>query len=269
MIIDTTLFNNEFDMLDIRLALTENWVDHWIICEGNRTLSGHLKPFYLRENINRYQQYQDRLTVISLDIPDHWTNWDIENGQRAALLQGYQHCSDEDIIMHSDLDEILNSDCIPLLLRHLDIHDRPVSCSLDFYLYRFDLKVDRKWKGNVISKKRHAQDPCTLYKGKNAGVGHAQKRKDRSHCISFDQQVGWHWGWIGNDQTILNKVSSCIETQNRDAEELLKNLRLGDTATAINHKCTTRLVVDLQYPPRVFDVIRCYPYWVQNVQATA
>jgi mannose-6-phosphate isomerase-like protein (cupin superfamily) len=34
MIVDTFMFNNEFDMLDIRLAITEHYVDRWIILEG-------------------------------------------------------------------------------------------------------------------------------------------------------------------------------------------------------------------------------------------
>ena len=108
MIIDTTLFNDEFDMLDIRLALTQTWVDRWIICEGNRTLSGRPKPYHLSNNLARYAQYQDRLQVICLDIPETWSNWDIENGQRAAIRDAYQDCAQDDVIVHSDLDEILN-----------------------------------------------------------------------------------------------------------------------------------------------------------------
>ena len=57
MIIDTTLFNNEFDMLDIRLELTKHYVDQWIVCEGNRTMSGRPKPFYLSDNIERYSHW--------------------------------------------------------------------------------------------------------------------------------------------------------------------------------------------------------------------
>ena len=40
MIVDTTLFNDEFDMLDIHLAITNHYVDRWIILEGNKTWSG-------------------------------------------------------------------------------------------------------------------------------------------------------------------------------------------------------------------------------------
>ena len=47
MIIDTTLFNNEFDMLDIHLSISENYVDRWIILEANKTLNG-------RDNLTTY-----------------------------------------------------------------------------------------------------------------------------------------------------------------------------------------------------------------------
>jgi len=265
MIIDTTLFNNEFDMLDIRLALTESWVDHWIICEGNRTMSGQPKPYHLSDNIDRYAEYRDRLTVLKLDIPESWTNWDIENGQRAYIRQGYDHmASQDDIIIHSDLDEILNPDTVPDILTMLDTEDRPISCGLDMYLYRFDQRLERGWKGHVVARRRHFQDPCTLYKGPAAGVGHAQKKKTRHHCAGFPRHAGWHWGWMGSDDIIRSKVKSCIESQHRDADEIVTLLSQGDTASAINQKCRTFHEPNPGYPESVMAVITRYPWWTHN-----
>jgi len=259
MIIDTTLFNNEFDMLDIRLELTKHYVDRWVICEGNRTMSGRPKPFYLSDNMARYSHWGDRLRVVRLDIPETWTNWDIENGQRSALLEGYQDCSDDDIVMHSDLDEIINPELWPEILQTVNTADQPVTCTLDMYIYRWDQQVDRKWTGNVVAKKHMFADPCKLYKGLQSGVGHAQKKKDRSHCVQFPKTAGWHWGWIGNDDIIKSKAWSCIETQHRDADEMLETFKRLD-GTAINHKTATHQV-DPQYPPLVDAVLRQYPYW--------
>jgi beta-1,4-mannosyl-glycoprotein beta-1,4-N-acetylglucosaminyltransferase len=267
MIIDTTLFNDEFDMLDIRLALTESWADRWIICEGNRTLSGHPKPYHLSDNLTRYDRYIDRMHIVKLDIPESWTNWDIENGQRAAIRDAYHDSADDDVIMHSDLDEILNPDRVPQILAYLDQHDQPVSCVLDFYLYRFDQRVDRGWKGTVVAKKRHFRDPAALYKGFDAGVGRARKRKNRDHCVAFPHRAGWHWGWMGDDQRILNKVRSCIETQFRDADTMLADFKRGDTTAAINYKCRTYHVTDPGYPDSVMQILRQYPYWTIHAQA--
>lgn len=264
MIIDTTLFNDEFDMLDIRLALTESYVDRWVICEGSRTISGSPKPWHLSNNMDRYAKWGDRIKVVRLDVPESWSNWDTENGQRAALLSGYNDCNDDDIVMHSDLDEILNPELWPDIVKLLLTANQPVTCSLDMYIWRFDQRVDRKWNGNVVAQKHMFQDPCKLYKGLGAGVGHAQKKKDRSHCVPFAQTAGWHWGWMGNDQRIRNKVISCIESQHRDPEQVLGALKNLDPASAINHKTATRLV-DPQYPAQVDQVLRQYPYWTNAV----
>lgn len=260
MIIDTTLFNNEFDMLYIRMALTESWVDRWVICEGNRTLSGIPKPYRLTENLDRYQRWGDRLRVITLDVPDTWSNWDIENGQRAALVPGYLDADDNDIVMHSDLDEILDPTRIHDVLAQLERADRAVSCSLEMYMRRFDQKIDRNWAGNVVAKKRHFQDPCKLYKGINAGIGTPQKKKDRSHCARTEGNVGWHWGWMGDESTVKTKVVSCIETQHRNVDEVYKNFENNRADLAINHKCVTDLV-ETDYPPEVMTVIKKYPWW--------
>jgi hypothetical protein len=90
-------------------------------------------------------------------------------------------------------------------------------------------------------------------------VGHAQKKKDRSHCVLFPKTAGWHWGWIGNDDIIKSKAWSCIETQHRDADEMLETFKRLD-GTAINHKTATHQV-DTQYPALVDAVLRQYPYW--------
>jgi hypothetical protein len=261
MIVDTFLFNDEFDMLDIRLVLTQDWVDRWVVCEANRTMSGKHKPYHLSENIDRYLHLKDRLRVIKLDVPESWTNWDIENGQRAALLKGYSDCQADDIIMHSDLDEILDPRRVPYIMTMLEQRDRPISCVLDMYINRFDQKLDRRWKGNVVARKRMFRDPCELYKGPGSGVGHARKKKDRSLCDTFPGVAGWHWGWMGSTDVLKNKVVSCIESQNRDVEQVLASLDQYDYQSAVNHKCSTVYTPDPDYPESVLEVIKRYPWW--------
>jgi len=263
VIVDTFLFNNEFDMLDLRIELTKSWVDRWVVCEGNRTLSGKPKSYHLSNNLERYAHLGDRLRVVTLDIPETWSNWDIENGQRAALLPGYSDCDDNDIVMHSDLDEILDPTCVDSILAQLEQADQPVSCSLEMYMYRLDQRIDRAWNGTVVAKKRHFLDPCKLYKGIRAGAGTAQKKKDRSHCVFTTGTVGWHWGWMGDEQTVKNKVMSCIETQHRNVDEVYDHFAQGRTDLAINHKCATTLV-DPQYPESVMAVLKKYPWWTQS-----
>ena len=261
MIIDTILFNNEFDMLDIRLALTESYVDKWVICEANKTMNRRPKPLYLTENIGRYDYWGDRLHVVQLEVPESWDMWDIENGQREVLIEGYRDAADDDIIMHSDLDEMLNPDLWPEIVNYLNEHNCPVSCNLDMFVYKFDQKLERKWTGNVVAKKRMFENPCTLYKGLGSGAGHAQKKKNRDHCVRFPKTAGWHWNWMGNDEQIKTKAQSVIEHRNRNSDEVLQQFKQGRPDLAINHKSETTYTADPGYPESVQRVIRQYPWW--------
>jgi beta-1,4-mannosyl-glycoprotein beta-1,4-N-acetylglucosaminyltransferase len=255
MIIDTFMFNDEFDMLDIRLALTESYVDKWIILEGNKTWSGIPKSFKLRENFKKYQdKYGSRIHLISLDIPEGYKDWKCENYSRASLQLGIKLCDANDIRIHSELDEILNPEYVPSILELLEKENKPVACDLDIFFYKFDQKAARTWSGNVIAKKHMFQDPQQLYKGDQP------KKKNRNHCVRHPGIVGYHWTWMGDDERIKTKVISNIELQYRNPAEVLSALKEQDTKKAINHKCETTFV-NYNYPESVLTVIKQYPYW--------
>jgi len=255
MIIGTLLFNNEFDMLDIHLAITGHYVDRWVILEASRTFSGIPKPYYLTDNIDRYSHYGDRIQIVTLELTADQTNLVCETMMRQAIAPALANCDPDDVVVHGDLDEILNPECWKEITDFMDQHNQPVSCGLDMYMYKFDQRAERGWQGPVVARRRMFDTPHELYKGNSI------KRKDRSHCVGFRTHVGWHWTWMGSDDLIRNKVVSCIETQHRDPEEMLQAFKRKDTISAINHKCTTH-VVDVQYPAVVQAILKKYPsYW--------
>lgn len=261
MIVDTFLFNDEFEMLDVRLGITEQYVDKWIILEGNKTWSGQEKPYILKNNFKKVSKYADRIDLITLDIPDDLTlqhrhkHWYIENYSRASLQMGIDKLDKDDIVIHSDLDEIINPEVFPAVLDTLNKENKPVSCTIDLFFYAFNLQAYRSWQGNIVAKKHMFSDPHQLYRGDQ------HKKKDRRHCVYHPGIAGYHWTWIGNDHRIQNKASSCIETAHRDSKQILNDLINLDTQTAINHKCKTRKV-DYDYPQSVLKVINQSPYWV-------
>ena len=256
MIIDTSLFNNEFDMLDIHLAITEQYVDRWVIVEASRTFSGIPKPYNLTDNLDRFQQrYGNRLRVVTLELAADQINWVCENMMRRAIAPALADCDPEDIVIHGDLDEIINPECWADIVAAMDQHDRPVGCGFEMYMYKVDQRADRGWQGSAVARRRMFDTPHELYKGNSS------KRKIRDHCIGLPRPVGWHWTWMGSDDSIRNKVLSCIETQHRDPEQILTAFKQRDTQAAINHKCATQ-VIDIRYPDQVQVILKRYPeYW--------
>lgn len=255
MIVDTFLFNDEFDILDIRLEITKNYVDKWIVLEGNKTWSGTPKPYNLKQRIDEYnKKYNNRIELITLDIPEGYVNWKCENFSRESIQQGINKLNDNDVIIHSDIDEFLNPEQIPNILNFLEEQQKPVNCIIEMYIYHFNLKTERHWQGPMVAKKHMFKNPQQLYRGPNP------KKKDRSHSVRHPGEVGWHWTWVGDDKRIKNKVVSCIETQTWDPEKVLSSFHKKDTASAINHKCASSKV-EVDYPKVVMDVITKYPYW--------
>lgn len=258
MIIDTFLFNDEFDMLDIHLDITKNYVDKWIVLEASRTFSGLLKPYNLTNNLDRYKKILgDKLEVITLELTEDQTNLICETMMRKGFKSALEKYQDSDIIIHGDLDEIIDPEKWNSILNLMDEYNKPVSCSFDMYMYRLDQKADRGWRGSVVAKKFMFETPHDLYKGRIEVV----KRKFRDHCVSLKTPVGWHWTWMGSDELIKNKVVSCIESQHRDPEQVLSSFKKVDTKSAINHKCDSK-IINPEYPQIVFDILKKYPsYW--------
>jgi beta-1,4-mannosyl-glycoprotein beta-1,4-N-acetylglucosaminyltransferase len=258
MIIDTTLFNNEFDMLDIHLAITSNYVDRWIILEASRTFSGLEKPYYLTERLAEYRAcWGDRIETVCLPLSESETNLVCETRMRQGFRQSLAHCDPNDIVIHGDLDEIINPESWNQILALMDQHDQAVTCGMEMFFYRLDQQAGRNWKGSVVARRRMFDTPHELYKGQNV------KRKDRSHCVGLKQPVGWHWTWMGSDEAIRHKVRACIESQHRDPDQVLRAFQDLDTVSAINHKCASQ-VVSTQYPHSVQQVLRQYPYLWHN-----
>ena len=50
MIYSCTMFFNEFDLLDLKIAEELDQVDQMIIVESNQTFRGNEKPLYLKDN---------------------------------------------------------------------------------------------------------------------------------------------------------------------------------------------------------------------------
>lgn len=253
--VDTFLFNNEFEMLDIRLSIMDSYTDLWVIAEGNRTLTGIEKPYYLSDNLDYYRcRYGDRFRIIQVDLHEIDLPWDRSTHSRRMIQQGLIDLEYDAIVSHSDLDEVINPEKLLDIVSYVTKKGAPVSCNLQMYVGQFDRFCPRIWAGNVVARKDMFGDPNYLYKGAST------KRKRRQHCVVFPDIAGWHWTWIGNDEVIKKKTQSTIAPYGRDPDQVLKDLRNNKTHRAVNHKIYT-VLHDPEYPEPVNDILNLYPYW--------
>ena len=116
---DVFLFNNEFDVLEIRLNELSPIVDRFVIAESPVTHSGKEKPLHFSENRERFASFADRIdhvvTKLPLAAPDEQNlskrererrSFNREHTQRNGLFEALSGLADDDVILLSDVDEI-------------------------------------------------------------------------------------------------------------------------------------------------------------------
>jgi hypothetical protein len=64
-IYDCFLFNNELELLRLRLSELYSCVDYFVICECAVTFSGVKKPLYYLENKILFESFQDKIKGTS------------------------------------------------------------------------------------------------------------------------------------------------------------------------------------------------------------
>lgn len=118
MIIDTFIFNNDFNALKIRLDELSPIVDLFIISESAFSHSGFSKPTYLAEKREFLDSYPNQFHLIS-DTRKHLTSnprirEQIQRQNISKVLRKMD-LTKSDLIIHSDCDEIPSAKVIASL----------------------------------------------------------------------------------------------------------------------------------------------------------
>lgn len=124
MIYDTFPFFNELELLEVRLHELDPVVDRFVLAEATRTHSNKPKPLHFQENRSRFERFLPKIThVIVDDMPDTSDAWSLERHQRSAVGRGLGQCRPDDLILHSDVDEIPRAAAVAALSRRMVFRD--------------------------------------------------------------------------------------------------------------------------------------------------
>jgi hypothetical protein len=111
--IDTFPFHDELDMLECRLTEIFDAVDFVIAVEADVTHQDNPKPYYLTENLQRFDAFRDKLIVVRAtglptiaDDPDPWARELAQREHVATGLAQIGNVTNHDIILHGDVDAL-------------------------------------------------------------------------------------------------------------------------------------------------------------------
>ena len=204
MVYDCFQFFNELDMLKIRLHVMSPIVDKFVISEATETFSGLKKPLYYEENKEMFAEFADKIIhVVVDDTPEGFTH-DRDTFQKNAVTRGLKDCTDDDIIIFSDLDEIPNPKKIKEILQDFKedkiyhfaqrlfycyLNMEEVSGNLLSYAGEFEGVERKKWIGTKMCSYK-------LLREQNMQLGELRFPERKEIGIRVEDG-GWHFGYMG------------------------------------------------------------------------
>uniref|UniRef100_A0A0D9YUF2 Beta-1,4-mannosyl-glycoprotein 4-beta-N-acetylglucosaminyltransferase n=1 Tax=Oryza glumipatula TaxID=40148 RepID=A0A0D9YUF2_9ORYZ len=152
-VFDAVLFSNELDILDIRWHELSPYVSEFVLLESNSTFTGLKKDLHFKENRQRFEFAESRLTygMIGGRFVKGENPFVEESYQRVALDQLIKIAgiTDDDLLIMSDVDEIPSGHTINLL-RWCDDIPEVLHLQLRNYLYSFEFFLDDKsWRASI------------------------------------------------------------------------------------------------------------------------
>lgn len=196
MIVDAFMFYNEFNVLELRLELLDNYVDRFVIVESEVNHVGGPKELFFQNNRERYSRWAHKIThvvVTAEESPKDPSPWAREKYQRHCILRGLEGVPDAAVVMISDVDEIPDMTKV-----RWDSLPHPV-CSVHMWLFIYSLDYiceTEPWFGTVITNAELVR---------RFGPNHF--RDNRWNFPGF-KYSGWHLSSFGDEKHVLNKLKT-------------------------------------------------------------
>ncbi len=223
-IYDTFIFFNELDLLEIRLNTLNDYVDHFVIVEANRTFTGISKPLYFKDNLERFKKFKEKIIhVIVDDLPDYFDKLSTDTGdplqnsiindclttpnipkdqsqiqwlrefyQKECIKKGIKDANDDDFIFISDLDEIWNPN-----ISYDFNYDGNIRLNQKVFTYYLNLESSEVWYGTVGTKYKNLR---------NYSINHIRTPNRNEYKVV--ENAGWHFTFQGGESMIRQKIES-------------------------------------------------------------
>lgn len=218
---DCFTFNDELDLLDIRLAELSSVVDIFVIAESPVTFQGKPKLLHYQENKARFSQYAAKIRHIVVDdMPDTQNPWERERHQRNSLKRGLTDAAPESMVLISDADEI----CTEAALTELKSRNSFSYIRLRMFAYFMNLEIldgpNIPWNKVYGAPWKYIDAMPDLTSPRNGDPQEfPQRYLDMVGLGPLSDRLiengGWHFSWLGNADRILSKLHSFSHTEAR------------------------------------------------------
>jgi beta-1,4-mannosyl-glycoprotein beta-1,4-N-acetylglucosaminyltransferase len=243
-IVDSFLFFNELDLLELRLNILNDYVDYFVITEADQTFSGNVKEFLYRENAERFSKFADKIVYNPVNIPNNFSvTWDREIYQRnSPISELVKLFSDDDLILTSDIDEIPSTEVLRKYKSWFKC-DELFHFKQNMYMYYINNFKTDQWFGTRA---------CSLSYLKSKTIDDIRQATEDEFKLSGNiiENAGWHFSYLGGADQIKYKIES-FSHQEYNNDYVKSNIKqfLESNNDVLGRNCNHQIVdIDDSYP---------------------
>lgn len=232
MVYDCFQFFNELDILKIRMNVLNDVVDKFVVSEATVTFSGKKKPLYFAENRELFAEFEDKIVHQVVEDTPGGDPFQRDSFQKCAVKRPLEKmCTDDDIVIFSDVDEIPNPEALRKVFVSMDKSKIYHMAQRNFYCYmnveeksgsllsvtgEFDGVEKHQWLGTKVCS-------YSLIREKGLTTEELRNPDKKSYGVRVENG-GWHFGYMArrNDEDINDAVAYKIRSA---AHQELNNFR--------------------------------------------
>jgi hypothetical protein len=206
-IIDTLLFYNEFDLLELRFAEHYDHVDQFVILEFDRTFTGLSKPHILLSQKERYKKWWDKVLYVPLsggpkvDIKNYSSAWSNEFWQFNQMAEVWKDiATEDDVVLMCCVDEIIRKETFDYMR---NTNYKHYSLLMPIFYCKYNYVGLQEYKSWAIGLRGNFNNPREL----------RDKVLVQPHEHAMLHNAGWHFSYLGNETWIKNKLKSFSHTE--------------------------------------------------------
>ncbi len=268
MIYDCFSYWDEDLLLDLRLHILNDYVDFFVVVEGNKTWQNN--PKKLKFDKDKFSKFRQKIIYIPVeDLPDGKDPYERENHQRNAISRGLVNAKDDDLVIVSDLDEIPN----PNVIKNFQKVKRFAVFRQKHYYYKFNLRSEKNpfWHGSRICVKKYLKSPQWLrdLKFKKRPFW----RLDKFRLNNILEDGGWHFCNLKKPSDLLYKYQNLCETNDPvnfkekidqkylSLDEITNRVHKGDDIIGRDDRFS-KTDIDTTFPEYLIENKKKYLEWI-------